>query len=336
MSRHRYHGRSRKALVAAVVAALGVLSVGVVWARHGGSEGSAAFVLEPQDAATSSSAPSAAASPAPSPTSTATRTALSTATAATAGPKGATTTKKSSRVARSATPVRRTSSSSAPAGGASTKCTKPVFTTSDTNGGWSTNGYYVHNNVWNASEAGPETLYACSYKNWYTVTKQRNLASNPGSVKSYPNVHKDYDGERISSFSTITSSFAATSPHLGIYNVAYDIWLNGVASDGSTEVMVWTENYKQVPFGDTVARVTFGAVTYDVWKATDNSYIAFVPTKAMTSGSLDLLQMFRWLMSKGWLSSTSTMGQIGFGVEVVSTNNTNATFSVTNFSVTDR
>jgi hypothetical protein len=61
-----------------------------------------------------------------------------------------------------------------------------------------------------------------------------------GAVLTCPNVRKDHDDVPISSFRTITSRYAATSPHVGIYNVAYDIWLNGVATDGSTEVMIWT------------------------------------------------------------------------------------------------
>ena len=55
----------------------------------------------------------------------------------------------------------------------------------------------------------------------------------------------------------------------------------------------------------------------------------------MASGSLDLLQMFKWLMSKSWLSGTATMGQIGFGVEVVDTLGKDTRFSFTDFSVTD-
>ena len=240
---------------------------------------------------------------------------------------------------RTASPTPRRTATSAPAplpapapGGT---CTKPVFTTSATSGGWSTAGYYVHNNMWNVAEAGPETLYACSYDNWYVITNQKNSPSNLGSVKTYPNVHKDYNGERISSFSRITSTFAATSPHLGIYDVAYDIWLNGVASSNSTEIMIWTDNYRQVPSGDVVAKVAFGGIDYAVWKVPDSTYVAFVPSKPMTSGNLDLLQMFKWLMSKGWLAGTSTMGQIGFGVEVVDTLSTDARFTFTNFSITD-
>ena len=212
-------------------------------------------------------------------------------------------------------------------------CTKPVFKTSDRNGGWSTGGYYVHNNMWNSAEAlGPETLYACSYHNWYVVSKQTNHA---GAVKTYPNVHKDYDNVRISSFNRIRSTFAATSPHVGIYNVAYDIWANGVATSGSTEIMIWTENFKQVPAGNKVARVGLGGRTYNVWKTSDNHYIALVPTAVMKSGSIDLLAIFKWLMSKGWLPANSTLGQIDFGVEIVSTDGRNATFTFTDFSITD-
>ena len=212
-------------------------------------------------------------------------------------------------------------------------CTKPVFKTSDRNGGWSTGGYYVHNNMWNSAEAlGPETLYACSYHNWYVVSKQTNHA---GAVKTYPNVHKDYNNVRISSFNRIRSTFAATSPHVGIYNVAYDIWANGVATSGSTEIMIWTENFKQVPAGNKVARVGLGGRTYNVWKTSDNHYIALVPTAVMKSGSIDLLAIFKWLMSKGWLPANSTLGQIDFGVEIVSTDGRNATFAFTDFSITD-
>jgi hypothetical protein len=208
-----------------------------------------------------------------------------------------------------------------------------VFQTSDTNGGWSDGGYYVHNNMWNSAyPLGPETLYACSYHSWYVVSNQTN---NAGAVKTYPNVHKDYANVAISSFTTITSTFAATSPHVGIYDVAYDIWTNGVATAGSTEIMIWTENYNQVPSGTNVASATFGARSYDVWKTSSSQYIAFVPTAAFTSGTLDLLEIFQWVMAQGWLGSNATLGQIGFGVEIVYTGGGEARFDVTDFSITD-
>lgn len=208
----------------------------------------------------------------------------------------------------------------------------PVFVTSDRNGGWSNGGYYVHNNMWNtAYELGPETLYACSYRSWYVVSNQTNDA---GAVKTYPNVHKDYADVPLSTFSAITSSFAATSPHVGTYNVAYDIWINGVASPGCTEIMIWTENYNQVPAGNVVATETFGGRTYDVWKTDDSGYIAFVPSSPLTSGTLDLLELITWVISQGWLAPTSTLGQICFGVEIVATDGADARWDFTDFSIT--
>jgi hypothetical protein len=217
------------------------------------------------------------------------------------------------------------------AGGGSA-CTNPVFVTSDPNGGWSDGGYYVHNNMWNsAAGLGPETLSACSYHDWYVVSNQTN---NAGAVKTYPNVHKDYNDVPIASFKTITSTFAATSPHVGIYDVAYDIWTNGVATNGSTEFMIWTENYKQVPAGSRAATATLGGRTYDVWKTSDNHYIAFVPTAVVTSGTVDILEIFTWTISQGWFGANSTLGQIDFGVEIVSTDGASATFEFTDFSIT--
>ena len=82
----------------------------------------------------------------------------------------------------------------------------------------------------------------------------------------------------IRSFKSITSTFAAKSPHVGIYNVAYDIWTNGIATNGSTEFMIWTENFHQTPTGSRVTKATFGGRDYNVWKTDNNRYIAFVPT----------------------------------------------------------
>jgi len=222
----------------------------------------------------------------------------------------------------------------ADATGSPSTCKNPVFVTSDPNGGYSDGGYYIHNNMWNSSAGlGPETLSACSYHDWYVVSNQTN---NAGAVKTYPNVHIDYADVPIGSYKTITSTFAETSPHVGIYDVAYDIWTNGVATSGSTEIMIWTENYKQVPAGSRAMTVPFGGRSYDVWRTANNHYIAFVPSAPFTSGTVDLLEMFKWLMAEGWLASASTLGQIDFGVEIVETGGSDATFTFTDFSITTK
>lgn len=211
----------------------------------------------------------------------------------------------------------------------------PAFTTSDRNGGWSEGGYYVHNNMWNSAKYSPctSTLYASSHDNWRVVAKMNNQ-SGDGAVKTYPNVHKDYASLPIDSFDAITSKFAETSPPAGIYNVAYDIWINGVARPGCTEIMIWIDNFHQVPGGKYVQDMTSGDRTYKVYKRPGSSgYIAFVATTNFNSGIVDLLEIMKWTAAKGWLPSTATLNQICFGVEIVSTDDADATFRVTAFSI---
>jgi hypothetical protein len=194
-------------------------------------------------------------------------------------------------------------------------------------------GFYVDTDTWNvAGYTVSQTMYVCDYNNWYVVAKMDN-SKGDGAVKTYPNVHKDFNAApAISSFNAISSSFAHAGPHVGIYEFAYDIWLNGVAGPGSTEVMIWTDNFNQVPSGAVQETVTFGGQSYKVYKT--GSYIAFVDTNNLTSGTVDLLAIFNHVIAKGWIGSDATLGAIDYGIELVSTDGTDATFAVSNFSLT--
>ena len=188
--------------------------------------------------------------------------------------------------------------------------------------------------MWNSGEAGPETLRACAYNNWYVDSTQPDTTS----VKTYPNVHKDINdlnGKPFDGYSVINSSFAGRGPGVGIYDVAYDVWLNGVGDGkGVTEMMVWTENFKQVPSGSKVATYAApGAVDYDVWKDNDG-YIAFVAQKTQYSGTVDLKAMIAWAIGKGYIPANPTVNQIGYGIEFCSTGGGQARFTLTDFSVT--
>jgi hypothetical protein len=226
----------------------------------------------------------------------------------------------------------KSSPASAPPAPDSTTCTKPQFVTSAPTGGWTDGAYYLDNDMWNISGYSvTQTMYACSYGNWYAVADMNNN-SGDGAVKTYPNAHMDFSASpKISSFHSITSTFAEKSPHVGIYEDAYDIWINGIASSGSTEVMVWNDNFHQVPGGSLQGSVTFGGRSYAVYRS--GSYIAFEAKTNFTAGTVNLLEIFKWIMNKGWMPSSSTLGQIDYGAEIVSTNNAPATFSFTNFSV---
>jgi hypothetical protein len=195
--------------------------------------------------------------------------------------------------------------------------------------------FYVDTDTWNAaSYQVSQTMYVCDYNSWYVVASMDN-ATGDGAVKTYPDVHEDFGAApALSSFSAISSSFAHAGPHVGIYEFAYDMWLNGVASSGSTEVMIWTDNFNQVPSGSLQETVTFDGQSYQVYKNETGSYIAFVETTNVTSGTVNLLEIFNHIIAKGWIPSTSTLGAIDYGVELVSTNGADATFALNDFSLT--
>jgi hypothetical protein len=219
-------------------------------------------------------------------------------------------------------------------------CTHPQFVTSDEDGMWFDGKYVVHNNMWNVSGYSvSETLSACSFRNW-KVSATADNGSGDGAVKTYPNVHRDFHNwstghePRLSSFSRIRSTWAARTPHVGIYNAAYDIWLNGVP--GEHEVMIWTENFRQVPAGSQVATVEVSGHRWKVWATDDNSYIAFVPGRRLTRGTLSVKKMLDWLVAQGRLAHDVTLGQICFGFVVVSSDGRPASFKVNDFSVSVR
>ncbi|MFC8504486.1 hypothetical protein ACFUC1_19190 [Pedococcus sp. NPDC057267] len=279
------------------------------------------FTTTPQPSSTSTTTSTATSSPTTSPTATQTSTS-STSTSSTTSPSSSTTSST-------------TTSAPAPVGSV---CTNPYFTTSDPNGGVTDGGFYVHNNLWNAAKypGTTGTTSVCSFHSWNHVASASN-ASGDGAVKTYPNVHKDYSGRTIASFPKLVSSFAATSPNVGIYDVAYDLWLNGVPND---EVMIWTDNHNQVPAGNRFATgVSLGGHTWDVYATSDNGYIAFVPSGGarLTSGTVDIKAMLDYLVSLGRVTngSAATVDQVCYGVEVVDTGGAPATWQFTDFSLTD-
>ena len=229
-------------------------------------------------------------------------------------------------------------SSASPGGAASTgpmtagsaSCTNPSFSTSAALGMWNLSPYWVANDMWNASGYSvTQTIHACSYSNWY-VTATMNNDSGNGAVKTYPNSQRDFTST-ISSLNSVTSTFAETSPDTGIWEDTYDIWINGLATSGSTEIMIWTQNHGQTPSGSVQGTVTLDGRSYTVWKS--GSYIAFVANTNFTAGTMNLLDFFQWVIGKDWMPAGSTLSQVCYGAELVSTNGVPATFTFSNFSV---
>src|SRR5580658_4903297 len=198
--------------------------------------------------------------------------------------------------------------------------------------------YYLYDNQWNCgpksgNQCGPESAYGCANADGTVsfVTTSDQPAGNT-AVLTYPAVQSNFSSNpALSSFKSITSSYTETSPHVGDYEVAYDCWFNNQAN----EVMVWVDNYNQVPAGKKVATgVTVGGHSWHVWWVQSSGYLAFNITGTLTSGTVDLFALFTYAVMNGWLPATSTMGQLAFGIEVCSTGGNAATFTIDEYSLT--
>jgi hypothetical protein len=199
--------------------------------------------------------------------------------------------------------------------------------------------YYADAGLWAAAGSDYHSrMVVCSPGRWEVTARVTDGGSR--SVKAYPNVHMDFldwnsgQAPRVSDFTRIRASYRANAARVGTYNVAFDIWLNGIGP-GAHELMIWTENRGQTPAGEPVGHMRFAKRRWTLWKGSVSGieYLALVPNRALSSGRLPLLEVMNRLIRTGHLPASSTLAQIGFGVEIVSTDGRPAVFRVSKFRV---
>jgi hypothetical protein len=168
---------------------------------------------------------------------------------------------------------------------------------------------------------------------WYVEAKSINHGD--GAVQAYPSMRAIYHnyGEsnfnndpKLSSFPQLKAEFAQTDPAncTGcIYNDAFDLWINGIGNGpGITELMIWTHNNGQTPYGNHRKTVTIDGITWDVFTSDDNGYIAYVPRDNVDikSGTFDLKAFIQDSVNSKYIATTDPkVSQVSYGVEVVST-----------------
>lgn len=232
-------------------------------------------------------------------------------------------------------------SSSGSSGGATSSCTMANASCTCSNSGCNVGNYYLYDNQWNCgsgsgNDCGPESAYGCANSDGtvdFVVTS--NQPAGNTAVLSYPAMQDNFNSSpTLSSFTTISATFEETSPHVGDYEVAWDCWFNNQAN----EFMVWVDNYNQTPAGNKVAsNVSLDGRSWDVWWSPSSGtggYVVFYANTTVTSGTVNLLALFQYAASHGWLPSTSTVDQLSFGIEVCSTNGQDATWTINDYSIT--
>jgi Glycosyl hydrolase family 12 len=201
-------------------------------------------------------------------------------------------------------------------------CSSDAFGTFNTS-----DGFDLYNNKWNSDgNPGPQQICGNSGRDWQVTSTQR--AGNT-AVLTYPSVQKNYPNRALSSFTSMTSSYAENmnaTAGTGA-EAAYDIWIN----DLTKEVMFWVDNHGQTPAGSKVATVTLGGLTWNYYR--ESGYYAFVLDHNAATGTVDLLAGIKYLMSRGDLSGSDKLWQVNFGFEICSTAGVPETFTVGNFTL---
>ena len=200
----------------------------------------------------------------------------------------------------------------------------PSWQSSAPFGAWNNGGFIVYNNEWNSS-AGPQTIWADSYRHWGVRSAQ---AAGNTAVETYPCVQKNFDNVPVFSFHLIQNGFTESMP-AGVHGLdaeaADDVWLNNY----QLEVMIWVDNHGQRPSGNVVGHATIFGQRFAVWRG--GTTYTLVLNHNETRGVTHILASIRWLIGHGYVPASVTLTQVDFGWEIASTDGKPMDFTVTNY-----
>lgn len=192
--------------------------------------------------------------------------------------------------------------------------------------------YSLNANQWGTTYTYHHTLFTMPVKGEWGLCTQ---SSPPLGGWPYANEEKDYNGKLISQFSSLTSTFQVDVPNTpatsGMWNVAYDIGLDGEVSLGQgTELMIWVWTHNQG-----TGNIYKGTIKIDntVWDLSVCGHCRRVDVslpKNTTSGKLNLLDIIHALKkdkrSAVFMGSVTRVYGVQFGSEVHDTAGKNLTF----------
>jgi hypothetical protein len=142
----------------------------------------------------------------------------------------------------------------------------------------------------------------------------------------------------ISVLSSLTSTYAETTPHNSatIAQFAWDIWLDGTT--GANEIMVWVDNSNRGNGGATkVGTATIGGQDWTLYQYGGGEIIWSLGASGtfaqQPAGTVDLLALLKDLQSRGLVSAGATIGQIDAGWEICSTGGSPETFAVSRYEL---
>jgi hypothetical protein len=200
-----------------------------------------------------------------------------------------------------------------------------LYESSDQWAQYSIGGYTIYNDEWGSGH-NTQTLWVKSAANWGVFSTQPATSG----VKSYANISKSV-GTALNSLSSATSTFNESNPSGGDWESAYDIWLNG----SGIEVMAWTDVSGNVgPLGSSVGSVTLDGNTWTLYAGNNgsNPTYSFVRSSNETSGTVNILDLLKYLENTKGYFSNPTLSTIQYGWEISGTNNAQENFTINSYS----
>jgi len=200
-----------------------------------------------------------------------------------------------------------------------------LYESSDQWAQYSIGNYTIYNDEWGSGH-NTQTLWVKSASNWGVFATQPSTSG----VKSYANISRTV-GTALNSLSSATSTFNETNPSSGDWESAYDIWLNG----SGIEVMAWTFVSGNVgPLGSSAGTVTLDGSTWTLFAGNNgsNPTYSFVRSGNETSGTVNILDLLKYLENTKGYFSNPTLSTIQYGWEISGTGNVQQNFTINSYS----
>ena len=187
--------------------------------------------------------------------------------------------------------------------------------------------YVVQNNRWGSSVAQCVEAIGAGF----SLTQQGGTAPMGGAPLSYPSIYAgchygNCSGTKvlpavISRLGSLRSTVGVNYVGYGIYDAAYDVWLDPTANKGgvnATEIMIWLHRQGPIqPIGSMSGSVNLGGGTWEVWTGNNgqNDVVSYVAPGSLGSFDADLMEFIRDTIGRGKASPEWFVNSVQFGFE---------------------
>ncbi|KAL1296737.1 hypothetical protein AAFC00_000207 [Neodothiora populina] len=215
---------------------------------------------------------------------------------------------------------------------------------SDICGQWDstvTGDYTLYQDLWNmnagsGSQCSGVDSHSGTNVAWHT---KWNWSGGQGQVKSYANIKLTANSEKLSSISSIptTWKYSYSGSDL-VADVSYDLFTSSTASGSNEyEIMIWLAALGGAgPISSTGSAIATLKIDNVAWKLYSGpngatTVYSFVASKEVTNFSGDLKEFFTYLINHKYIASSQYLTSLGAGTEPFS--GSNAVMTTTQFSV---